>query len=448
MKNISFLLSENKKIIFSFLFVFIFFLIKETAFFHYRDTGDYSRVIHGVMNYDFSQQADDFFNLTIKHKFSKFQYISSYTIIIYFLSYVAGVFFKIFYLNIIAAFLKIIYIGILWKIYFSFFKKNLLSFIFFVIASVPMLSSENLGIFSSFYQEQVVLIFLPLLLLGYINGTLKSFFISLLAILVIASAKSQFFYLPMLAILFYLIFSREKIIIKLSFLFLVQLISICTAFSSSDAINLNKYHSEYFGLYQYQKNNHLKIDEDVDEECIGVDAWGNKFDIEYGAIKTNIGSSCIEKHPNASHGKVLKYFIENPVKMIFLLLDEGIGKQLKSDYFHVFYDYKLVKDKDNIFSLIKIIKDKVFSEGKLIFIIVLTLVGVILYKYIYFKIIIFLGIFSISQVYVSFFGEGYRDLSKHLFAVNFSFDLMLFFLTIMLFSWASRKSSKLQRNVT
>lgn len=447
-KNISFIFSEKKKIIYLLLFAFIFFVVKETENFYYRDTGDYIRVIGGVMNYDFLRQANNFFNLEIKHDFSKFQYISSYTIIVYFLTYIFSIFSQSFDLNLVSAIFKITYIIIFWKIYFSFLKKNILNFILFVVVSIPLLSSENLGMFSSFYQEKMVLIFLPLFLLGYLNGAMKGFFISLLAILVMASAKSQFFYLPTLALVFYLIFSRKNISIKIGSLFLVQLFSIYTAFSSSDAINLNKYHSEYFGLYQYQKINHIKIDEFVNDACIGVDAWGNKFDINYGAVQTNIGSSCIEKNSNSSHKKVLSFFIENPVKMVFLLFDEGIRKQLRADYFHVFYDYKLVKDERNIFSLTKIAKDNIFSESKLIFIVVLTLVGLFFYRNINFRIIIFLGVFAISQVYVSFFGEGYRDLSKHLFAVNFSFDLMLFFLAIVFFSWAAEKASRQPQDVT
>ncbi|MBD4744951.1 hypothetical protein GUG21_15685, partial [Xanthomonas citri pv. citri] len=42
------------------------------------------------------------------------------------------------------------------------------------------------------------------------------------------------------------------------------------------------------------------------------------------------------------------------------------------------------------------------------------------------------SLFGISQFYVSFFGEGYRDLSKHLFGMYFSFDLCLYITVVFL----------------
>ncbi|HGB5792717.1 TPA: hypothetical protein ACIVT9_004574, partial [Salmonella enterica subsp. enterica serovar Aberdeen] len=42
------------------------------------------------------------------------------------------------------------------------------------------------------------------------------------------------------------------------------------------------------------------------------------------------------------------------------------------------------------------------------------------------------SLFGMSQFYVSFFGEGYRDLSKHLFGMYFSFDLCLYITLVFL----------------
>ncbi|MET1116847.1 MAG: hypothetical protein ABWY08_18095 [Comamonas sp.] len=430
------LLLSNKKIFFIGFVIFIFFVLFNTFDHHYIDTGDYSRVINGALNYDFPAQRLDFFSLKIKDHFSKFDYFSSYTLIVYGLAWVVSFFSETFNIKIVASVLKALYIVVLFKIYSFYFKeKNLLNLMIFILASLPLLSSANIGIFSSYYQEQLVLILLPVFLIGFFADTMKGFFISLLSILIIATAKSQFFYLPVLTLFFYVLFSRDKILKKLIFLIFVQIIAIYTAFSSTVAVNLNKYHSEYFGLYQYQKLNGKKIDDKAKDHCIGVDAWGHKFDIELGAISTDIGGGCIEGNSNYSHKKIINYFLNNPLDIIYLLFDKAANKQVREDYFHVYHNNKIIVDKDGIFQNIKNIKDKVFLDRKMALILLVFLSSAVFYKNKHARIIMFLSLFSISQLYVSFFGEGYRDLSKHLFAMNFSFDLILFLLSIAIFSW-------------
>lgn len=429
------LLLSNKKIFFIGMMAFIFFVLFDTFDHHYIDTGDYSRVIIGALNYDFATQRLDFFSLKIKDHFSKFDYFSSYTLIVYSLAWLVSFFSDTFNIKILAAVFKALYIIVLFKIYSFYFKeKNLLNLIIFILALLPLLSSANIGIFSSYYQEQLVLILLPVFLIGYFVGAMKGFFISLFAVLVIATAKSQFFYLPLLALFFYLLFSREKILKKSIFLIIVQIIAVYTAFSSTVAVNLNKYHSEYFGLYQYQMLNGKKIDEEAERDCIGIDAWGHRFDIEQGAVSTGIGEGCIARHSDSSHKKIISYFLKNPLDIVYLLFDEAANKQVREDYFHVYHNNKIIVDKDGIFQSIKNIKDKIFLDRKLALILLVFLISAAFYKNKNARIIMFLSLFSMSQLYISFFGEGYRDLSKHLFAMNFSFDIILFLLSILIFS--------------
>lgn len=426
---------SNKKLFFIGFFVFIFFILFKTNGYYYTDTGDYPRVISGILNYDIGTQRNNFSRLEIKNHFSEFTYASSYTLIVYAAVWLTRVFSEIFNIQIFAALLKTCYIVVLFKVYSFYFKeKNLLNLAIFIAASIPLLSSANLGIFSSYYQEQLVLIFLPMVLIGYLNGSLKGFYLSLFSILVIATAKSQFFYLPLFAWLFYALFSRENIRRKTILLAIVQIISIYTAFSSSEAVNLNKYHSEYFGLYQYQKMSGQEIDKKADLECVGVDAWGHKFDMNQGAIRAITEGECLKRNSNASHKSIITYFLKNPVNFISLIFDEAINKQVRENYFHVFYSEKIVMDKDDVFAKIKNTKDQVFLDKKPALLLLIFILSAFLYKKKYARMIMFLSLFALSQLYISFFGEGYRDLAKHLFAMNVSFDLILFLLFIALCS--------------
>jgi len=434
------ILLSNKKLFFIGFLAFLFFIVFKTSGYHYTDTGDYPRVISGILNYDIGTQRNNFSRLEIKDHFSNFSYASSYTLLVYAAVWLTRFFSEIFNVQIFASILKISYIVLLFKIYSFYFKeKNLLNLAIFIAASIPLLSSANFGIFSSYYQEQLVLIFLPMILIGYLNGTLKGFYLSLFSILVIATAKSQFFYLPLFAWFFYALFCRENIQRKTILLILVQIVAIYTAFSSSEAVNLNKYHSEYFGIYQYQKMNGKEIDKKADLECVGVDAWGHKFDIDQGAIRALTEGECLKRNSNASHKSVITYFLKNPVNFISLLFDEGINKQVRENYFHVFYNEKIVMDKDDIFAKIKNTKDQVFLDKKPVLILLIFIFSAFFHKKKYARMIIFLSLFALSQLYISFFGEGYRDLAKHLFAMNVSFDLILFLLFIGLCSIVREK---------
>lgn len=436
------LLLANKKIFFIGFLVFIAFIVSETINYYYVDTGDYPRVVSGILNYHLPTQRTNFLLLEIKDHFVKFDYFSSYTLILYGVTWLTRFFSDIFNLKIFASLLKISYIIVLFKIYSFYFKeKNLTNLIIFILASLPLLSSANLGIFSSFYQEQVVLIFLPLLLIGYLNGTMKGFFLSLFAILIISTAKSQFFYLPIFALLFYCLFSREKILKKTIFLIVVQIFATITAFSSSGAVNLNRYHSEYFGLYPYQQLNGKAIDPAADLGCIGVDAWGHKFDLDHGAVRTDIDQKCIEKNAKSSHKKIISYFLMNPINLLSLLSDQGINRQVRENYFHVYYNEKIIVDKNDVFEKIKNTKDNIFSDKKLILLIAFFILAIFFHKSKYAQMTIFLSLFALSQLYISFFGEGYRDLAKHLFALNFSFDLILFLSVIAIASWIKNRST-------
>lgn len=49
----------------------------------------------------------------------------------------------------------------------------------------------------------------------------------------------------------------------------------------------------------------------VDDKCVGLDAWGNKFDISFGATPTEVGTECFESHKDETFSNALFYWLAN-----------------------------------------------------------------------------------------------------------------------------------------
>ncbi|MBA2042298.1 hypothetical protein HLX65_28835, partial [Escherichia coli] len=86
--------------------------------------------------------------------------------------------------RVLSLFLKVIYIYSLYAIFTSYIKteRYVTLFTFFILAFL-MCSSSTLSMFASFYQEQIVIIFLPFLVYSLTcknNKSMLLLFISLL----------------------------------------------------------------------------------------------------------------------------------------------------------------------------------------------------------------------------------------------------------------------------
>src|SRR5690606_4386021 len=96
--------------------------------------------------------------------------------------------------------------------------------IIFILASIPLLASSNMALLSSLYQEQLLLIFLPVLIATIIYDTKASVYSCFFFTAAIATLKSQFFYIPLIMILFFIIYCRQDLKLKVS-LMLLALVS-------------------------------------------------------------------------------------------------------------------------------------------------------------------------------------------------------------------------------
>lgn len=397
------------------------------------NTGDFERVMWWYLSPYLSD--GQYFTLKIgdnsAHNFMRgFDYKSSYTILVYFYTVFLSYFTDVLDLKLLSAILKITYIFSLFFLFSKVMKLNnktpLSQFSVFLVAITPCISSSNLAFFSSFYQEQVVLICLPILLLCLITDKKNYFLIAVAAVTIISCSKSQFFYFPIIIATYYWLY-KDRDIKKILVMFSIFILA-CTAIikTTSGATELNKYHATYFGIYQLAEINGYDIPESVKKTCIGIDAWGNKFNLEHGAVPTDINSTCYDElKENVSFLDVVAFFIKKPQLIFTLPFDKGISTQLSENYFHVYFSYKIIGNNTGALANLTIIKDELFNGIRLPVLFLALALSIILRKKRTSGACFILSSFAITQFYISFMGEGYRDLAKHLFAMNFAFDLMV-----------------------
>lgn len=124
----------------------------------------------------------------------------------------------------------------------------------------------------------------------------------------------------------------------------IFILACTTIIKTNGTVELNKYHATYFGIYQLAgETNGYELPVAVENSCIGIDAWGNKFNFESGAIPTEIGMTCYnELKDKVSHLDVITFFIKNPQIIFTLPFDKGISTQLSENYFHVYFGYKII----------------------------------------------------------------------------------------------------------
>ena len=261
------------------------------------------------------------------------------------------------------------------------------------------------------------------------NITCLDILVFVFAVAIGSCAKNQFFYIPFLIAMLIPFLEnsscKEKKII-LFLLLLIQVFSVVCIKYSQSSTNINKYHSTYFGAAIMAKNKGLNLKNIIDYECIGIDAWGSKYDFDEGAIRTNLNTFCYDKYGNDGFKKTLKIYTSYPTLLIFMLNDDGIANQFKSNYFHVYKNKKLIVNKSSCFTtFLDDIKDNLNEKLKVFFPLVIFCVVIIFNGFKKNKEIFLLFLIFYSQIYMSFLGEGYRDLSKHLFLANLCLDFMV-----------------------
>lgn len=364
---------------------------------------------------------------------------SVYSMLIYAYASVISLLTSWFDIMLMASLLKLLYLAelfILSKVFLTF--KKLHHFLLFIILIIPLCSSSILAFLASFYQDGIVIVILPLLCYVLCKPVRYQATAIFLLVTTISCTKTQFFYLPALIILTLLCFSKQNNKKQYIAMFASLLLSVIFLTSSGNSVILNKYNSNYFGAYLYQKMNNIELASDVDAACVGIDPWSQKYDFDLGGTSLALpASSCYLRHRSqVSFIKSLKVFASRPLDLMTLPFSPSIQKQMTEDYFNIAYNKKYVYSHDVFISAVTRIKDEVFSPWRFIIALLIGIASLSIRRHPQAKLLFILGGFASSQFYICFFGEGYRDLSRHLFAMNFSFDLMIFVSLMMLISAA------------
>jgi hypothetical protein len=349
-----------------FLIIFSIVLIFISRDIYMINTGDFSRVTSTLIEEVPSWSSD----LTLNYKLqsplswlSHYKYKSSYSFIVYFYSLFLSIFTNYFDMRLFSAIQKLLYMFLLF-VWFKAISKleGNHKYIIFMISMLPLISSSNIAAFSSFYQEAICLIFIPALLVSITKNSGKYYLLYTASLIAISCSKSQYFYLPIIGFAYFLIFNRERLKIKFALTLAALFMSIICMSSSGYDVKCNRYHSLYFGVYLYESRNNIKLPRSAIVECIGHDAWGNKFDIEKGAVATNIGSSCMDKAGVRSFSRTLTELVKHPSIIFKLPFDEGVREQLTENYFHVGKDGKMIVNNVGFLSKITSVKPELCTE--------------------------------------------------------------------------------------
>ncbi|CNE13835.1 hypothetical protein [Yersinia kristensenii] len=417
-----------------FVFLLAVALVATTKDMYMLNTGDFHRAIFPFMPPIPSFQHDMSLKYPLYDEFwgiSKYTYMSTYSYILYFTAELFKLVTNQLDARVLSALLKVLYLSTLFNLYIKITGKELKAYdlIIFFALSIFMCSSSNIAFFPSFYQEQVLLICLPIMATCLINrnNSLFSAIAFSVAAFVIGGSKSQFFYIPILSLCFVVYFLNYRKTMA-AMLVVFQILSIAFVLNSSDATNFNKYHAAYYGVYAYEKMNGIKLPDNVSEKCVGIDAWGGQLDKERGSHRSSLGKSCYQENQSISFMDTIKEYVIHPEIVFQLPFDEIVKDNLVTDYIHVAKTIKvIIDDKHSWSSMVTTLKDEVFGHYRILIMFAIFIVfAAVRNARNYLVPITFVSMVGISQFYISFLGEGYRDLSKHLFGLSFSFDLVVF----------------------
>ncbi|MGX9249650.1 hypothetical protein ACWXWI_01800 [Pantoea ananatis] len=408
------------------------------------NTGDYYRSV-----FPFIESIPNFsnnlpFSYPLKESFSpldSYEYKSSYSLIIYAYASLVHIFSNTFSITLYSSILKFFYVIIASFLFLkiSELEDKKILFVSYLLCIAPLISSSNLAFFGSFYQEQVILILLPLLLLAVNKRTTEAYLTTFLSVTIIACSKGQFFYFPAILFCYYLIYDRKGMFLKIPLVAISLALSLLCMMFTTSTVAYNKYHSVYFGVYEYERMNGIELPEGADKNCVGIDSWGNRFDLKSGVVSTSIGEECFNKHKDATFKETIDEIIKHPSMLFKLPFDDGVKTQLTENYFHVYKAMPLIINNDGFYAKITNVKDALYKNVRL-FLLVLALLFSLAFRSDKISGLLFLCCsLGISQFYISFIGEGYRDMDKHLFGMNFSFDMAVFLLTVSIFSLLKKK---------
>jgi len=341
------------------------------------------------------------------------------------------------YLPIVSIFSRILIIIFLWLI-FRWISKSNKKLLFTISIGIPYVllfsSSDYIAYFNSFYQETGSIIFLLMLIIAFVyliqhpNGYLPlNVFVLAGFLLVTAKVSNLFWILIISIILFILGFFRKKILIYSLFNIIFVVSSIIVSYFSTADVHmrrLNSYNSFYYGALSFSSIPEKILDDlrlDNFTDCINVEAFTMKGDECF----TRMG----EKN---SHINTIKAIIIDPSIFLKQLNYGAFNMQrLSLDYLGKYSITDPIDRRSVRLNFWSTLKFQLFPKSSFYF---LSIVIFILFFFVIIKyskrsgqIIGWIGLIStiagLFDLYIAVFGDGKKEIIKHLLMANFLYDV-------------------------
>lgn len=315
-----------------------------------------------------------------------------------------------------------------------------LVWLFTVTAAFVILDSNWIAFLNSLYEEQIAVIFLPLMafcLLKYFeHRTTVWRFALLLCAAWIGSAKTAYFYLPLLLACFIVPPLKQRLALALFAVFVLvsQACAVMPVYLGKYQ-KINAYHAVYFGALNVSpmaRSIEQIGNKPVLKECVGQHGF------------SELGQACIEK-AGASHADVLKLVMAHPsigVSLISRVMFEGCNIRL--DYLGKQREGQSAYADLTIFN----IETKLFSYGYnfLMLLAGVAVAGCLLFRKKASPISdsllgsgLFFIVFGFSQYAVAL-ADGFFEITKHLIIGNYCLAFSLPFVLCGLISYFKREA--------
>jgi hypothetical protein len=309
-----------------------------------------------------------------------------------------------------------------------------LSLPMFVVALSGVLSWHHAGFFHSFYQEQALFLAFVLGLAAHFSEWRHRGALIVVATMWAANAKPQYFYLPALVLLGYWLYARMAGLSRsrslVAALGLAQMLAL-VPLAQYTSREVNYYHSLYFGSLML--SDHAFVARQP--ECVGTDVWGWRYKLAQDEVEPIGRRDCLGAVGALSLADVLKPYWQTP-SLAPRILTVALDRHSTVNYFHVRRDVHIqVRAADAseaptnaALQALTRIREAVLSRHLLLWLVLGAVLPWIARRdprTLPFQIAIsWLSCFAASQLVVAVLGEGFRDLSKHWVAAQFSADLM------------------------
>lgn len=312
--------------------------------------------------------------------------------------------------------------------------------------------AHNVYLLNSLYQEHVFWIGLPILLAGFFDRSpWRRIAWIVLGAIICGAAKTQFFYIPLLALILQILWSwwqgQSQNQLLLIGLLVAQIL--CTIPLLNNPYRaLNFYHATYYGSYILASpQTHAQLDiAPTTERCIGSDRWGMVLAGKKGNERGPYIASCFESVHLGTLDVLRPYLLEpgllwrmwhfskpalwtakpfhNLPTHPYIITPKGLNAQgepypfPKNQALITFSDWR---------------ERYLTQQVQSISFIGLLLAGALAYWRVLGQmpmVIIFVTAVLWSQIAIALMGEGFRDLGKHYAAAQLCFDLLVALLGI------------------